>query len=76
MGPNNDDIRQRATRVQFSYDINYADMYLFVAYNSIDHFNLTIYKWLHPSYSVAWNYLSIPKLPLKQCNGWSFGMDK
>ena len=46
LGLNHDDIRQQANRVQLSYDINYADKYLFVAYNSIDHFSMTSWPWV------------------------------
>ena len=38
------------------------------------HFNLNMDKELHPSLSVGWNYLSIPKL--QRCNRWSLRMDK
>ena len=37
-------------------------------------FNSSTDKWLHPLWSVGWNYLSIPKLQLFHC--WSFGMDR
>ena len=36
-------------------------------------FDPSTYKQIH-SYSMGWNYLSIPKL--QRCNRWSSGMDK
>ena len=37
-------------------------------------FNPSVDKYLHPLWSVGWNYLPIPKR--QQCNHWSLGMDK